>query len=40
MNQVKRYYRRRLPHIQPEFGTFFVTFRLVGSLPKAAVEKC
>lgn len=39
MNQVKRYYRRRLPHIQPEFGTFFVTFRLVGSLPKAAIAR-
>lgn len=27
------YYRRRLPHYQPEMATFFVTFRLIGSLP-------
>jgi len=32
-------YRRKLPHIQPENGVFFVTFRLVDSLPKSIVEK-
>jgi putative transposase len=26
-------YRRRLPHIQPDDGWFFVTWRLFGSLP-------
>ncbi|WP_198174768.1 transposase [Spirosoma arboris] len=26
-------YRRKLPHIQPLFGTFFVTYRLYNSLP-------
>ncbi len=26
-------YRRNLPHIQPPGGTFFVTFRLAGSIP-------
>lgn len=32
-------YRRRLPHIQPEGATFFVTSRLAGSLPDDIVEK-
>lgn len=27
------YFRRRLPHFQPENASFFVTFRLIGSLP-------
>lgn len=27
------FYRRNLPHIQPPGGTFFVTFRLAGSIP-------
>lgn len=27
------YYRRNLPHIQPLGATFFVTFRLTGSIP-------
>ncbi len=35
----KPFYRRRLPHIQPEGATFFVTFRLAGSLPIEAIEK-
>lgn len=35
----KPHYRRRLPHIQPEGATFFVTFRLAGSLPAEVVEK-
>jgi len=35
----KPYYRRRLPHIQPEGATFFVTFRLAGSLPAEVVAK-
>jgi hypothetical protein len=32
-------YRRRLPDIQPEGATFFVTSRLAGSLPWDVVEK-
>jgi REP element-mobilizing transposase RayT len=32
-------YRRYLPHIQPPGATFFVTFRLAGSLPKAIIEQ-
>lgn len=27
------YYRRHLPHWQPEKACYFVTFRLAGSLP-------
>ena len=32
-------YHRRLPHIQPEGATFFVTSRLAGSLPEDVVER-
>jgi putative transposase len=35
----KHFYRRRLPHIQPEGGTFFITFRLANSLPMKVIEK-
>lgn len=33
------YYHRNLPHWQPDNAEFFVTFRLAGSLPKAATQK-
>ena len=33
------YYKRNLPHYQPEGYTFFVTFRLAGSLPIAVIKK-
>ena len=33
------YYKRHLPHWQPEGAEFFITFRLTGSLPKEVVEK-
>jgi hypothetical protein len=33
------YYRRHLPHYQPSDATFFVTFRLAGSLPVAVIER-
>jgi putative transposase len=33
----KIFYRRRLPHFQPPGETFHVTFRLAGSLPRAAI---
>lgn len=32
-------YRRHLPHIQPPGGTFFVTFRLVGSIPTGVLAR-
>ena len=31
------FYRRNLPHWQPERAEYFVTFRLAGSLPKGVV---
>ncbi len=33
------FYIRNLPHWQPNNAEFFVTFRLVNSLPKPAVDK-
>jgi REP element-mobilizing transposase RayT len=30
----EQFYHRNLPHIQPPGSTFFVTFRLAGSLPR------
>jgi hypothetical protein len=33
------FYRRNLPHIQPSHTPLFVTFRLAGSLPIAALER-
>ena len=35
----KPFYRRNLPHIQPPGATFFVTFRLAGSLPQAVLSQ-
>jgi REP element-mobilizing transposase RayT len=35
----KPFYRRNLPHIQPEGATLFITFRLANSLPREVVEK-
>ncbi|HEX3228542.1 MAG TPA: hypothetical protein VHQ95_06220 [Pyrinomonadaceae bacterium] len=35
----KQSYRRNLPHLQPAGATFFVTFRLAGSLPKSVIEQ-
>ncbi len=35
----KCFYRKRLPHLVPRYGTFFVTFRLYNSIPKAIAEK-
>jgi REP element-mobilizing transposase RayT len=32
------YYRRHLPHFQPNNATYFVTFHLAGSIPRKAVE--
>ena len=35
----KQFYRRKLPHIQPPNATFFVTFRLAGSVPKSELAQ-
>ena len=37
--EIKPEYRRKLPHIQPKDGIFFVTFRLKGTLPKSIIEE-
>ena len=34
LKNIKLFYRGNLPHMQPIGSTFFVTFRLQGSLPK------
>jgi len=36
---MKTFYKGKLPHIQPIGATFFVTFRLAGSLPKGYERK-
>ena len=35
----KPFYKRKLPHWQPPGATFFITWRLFGSLPQAALDK-
>lgn len=35
----KPFYRRNLPHIQPPGATFFVTFHLARSLPRAVLQQ-
>jgi putative transposase len=37
--EYKPIYRRNLPHLQPFGATFFVTFRLAGSIPKPVLER-
>ena len=32
------FYRKNLPHIQPPGETFFITYRLAGSLPLSTIE--
>jgi len=39
MPEIWPFYRRRLPHIQPARGIFFVTFRLAGSLPQEVIVR-
>ncbi len=36
---LREFYRRNLPHILPLGATFFVTFRLYGSLPKVFIDQ-
>lgn len=35
----KYFYTRKLPHWQPEEQTFFITYRLYGSLPLAVIDQ-
>ena len=35
----KPYYHRNLPHIQPPGATFFITFRLAGSIPRNILQQ-
>ncbi len=35
----KQFYRRRLPHLVPPDATFFVTFRLINSIPQAKLRE-
>ncbi|MGD1045877.1 MAG: transposase [Bacteroidota bacterium] len=39
MENAETYYRRHLPHYQPEYATFHVVFRLAGSLPSYVIEE-
>ena len=36
---MEEFYKRKLPHMQPKGATLFVTFRLAGSLPQAAIAQ-
>jgi REP element-mobilizing transposase RayT len=37
--EEKIYYKRNLPHYQPSYATFFVTFRLANSLPARVINE-
>jgi hypothetical protein len=37
MTDHRIFYRRHLPHWQPDGATLFITFRLAGSLPRAVI---
>jgi REP element-mobilizing transposase RayT len=39
LEDVKTYYRRHLPHYQPEFAMFHIVVRLAGSLPVYFIEE-
>ncbi|MDZ7412380.1 MAG: hypothetical protein ONB15_02465 [candidate division KSB1 bacterium] len=39
MNDAKVFFRRNLPHYQPAGATFFITFRVAGSLPAEVVQR-
>lgn len=39
MKNFNTYYRRNLPHYQPLGYTYFVTYRLSGSLPLEVIKK-
>ena len=37
--KIKEWYRRSLPHWQPESGIFNICFRLANTLPRSAIEE-
>ena len=37
--EQKLFHRRNLPHLHPSEGTFFITFRLAGSLPAEIIAR-
>jgi len=39
MGKHKDFYRRKLPHLQPAGGTFFVTYRLHNSIPQSLIKQ-
>ena len=39
MRSYKPFYERNLPHYQPEKGTFFLTYRLFGSIPMSVLRE-
>jgi REP element-mobilizing transposase RayT len=39
MHMADTFYRRNLPHWQPPGATFFITWRLFGSLPREALDR-
>lgn len=36
---MAEFYRKRLPHWQPSEGTFFITYRLAGSIPMEKIRQ-
>jgi putative transposase len=36
---MKEYYRRHLPHYHPHHAVYFITFRLINSLPNRIIEQ-
>ncbi len=39
MQPYKYYYERNLPHYQPKHSSFFITYRLHGSIPNPTIRK-
>lgn len=39
MKDSREFYRRHLPHWQPQGATFFITFRLANSLPQSVIAE-
>jgi REP element-mobilizing transposase RayT len=37
--EMKEFYRRQLPHIHPHHATYFITFRLIHSIPVKIIEQ-
>jgi hypothetical protein len=39
MGTQKIFYKRNLPHFQPEGYSYFITIRLAGTIPKEVIEE-